>query len=503
MKKETTTLNLVILVHVITAVLKITIGAINKSADCLNFILQMSRLPGTAEGTKWKLVGSGANQDEEIYQEIEENEEEEIERLKKLAKGEQVEAPKSQKRIEELTKLKWQEGGGKEEYEARTKDQEKHIEDIRRRGFIADWMKTLCFSHELALDPFAWEYPEGEFERMGIDRSDLMLFEEIKRRSDWFKANKPELLPHNPWRWSGHPGRQFKLYNGPEELREKIILEMKETVEKILVRKNYTRDGRFAGTTKREPKHTWTKQHGKQNEQTLHAAIEPAFRRADCIISLVTVIPVTPWIVPEHDRSDITHTHNLYPPPKQEPNPEFGSLAEEWLKVPAYLARIKEATENLPGCIRVGVVVEAHPSHGYGKKKKGAAKPAPGELGGREERYADEVLADAVQGNDATSFPRARPPRGAQQKRMAAARKKAKQDAKKDVMGDPRFSDKDPDAFKNLTDEVIRLRAELYQKQQQQEKEQAIPPQPAPPPKKAPAAAPAAPQNITTFDNTA
>lgn len=431
----------------------------------------MSRLPGTAEGTKWKLVGEGKHSDEEIYQEVEEE----------IADDDQM------RRLKELEKKNKEESVGNDDQDASREERRRLMEEWSKRGPIHNRMKHMCFSHELAQDPYAWEYPKGEFKEKGIrDDEHDSLFKEIKRRSDWFRQHKPELLPHNPWRWSGHPGKHFQLYNGPEELRAEILREMKENVERALVRKNYTKDGRFAGTTKREPKHTWTKQHGKQNEQTLHAAIEPAFRRADCVISLVTVIPVAPMIVKDPERHWLTKQHYLYPPAQAERNPEFGSLEEEWLKVPTYLSHIRDALENLPGCIRVGVVVEAHPSHGYGKKKK-EAKPAPGELGGREERYAEEVMADTVQGNDATSFPRARPPRSAHQKKMAAARKKAKEESRKEVINDPRFSDKDPNALKNLMEEVIRLRTELYKRQQPD----AVP-KPAPPPKKAPAAVAAA-----------
>lgn len=436
----------------------------------------MSRLPGTAEGTKWKLVAEGEHSDDNIYQEI---------AVDDAAASDHADpAPPSAAALMEQAAIQ-------------------ESEEIRRRhnfmpGSLEDWMQTVCFSHALALDPFSWEWPDGEFEAMGLANRGYdgkyraekpsLLFAEIKKRSDWFRENKPELLPAYPYRWSGHPGLHYKLYNGSEEERSQIMLQMERNVQRTSVRENYRKDGSFAGRTNREPKHTWTKQHGKANEQELHANIHGAFLRADCVVSLVTVVPVVPFVVDDPEFNWEGY-HHLHAPPKSKKNPNFGTLAEEWLKVPLYLYHIYRALENLPGCIRVGVVVEAHPSHGYGKKKKGAAAPAPGEFGGREERYADEIVAgDAVrEGNDANSFPAARPPRSSRQKKMAAARKKAKRDAEEEVISDPRFSDKDPNAIKNLQDEVIRLKAQLRAGELVQAHR--VPPQPAPPPKKAPAAA--------------
>lgn len=260
-----------------------------------------------------------------------------------------------------------------------------------------NFFNSLCFSHPIAKTIEGWEWPENEFYLwrpyvVEVDPADgvprhlsayHLYYEEIKRRSDWFLKFRPELCHHanQPWRWSGHPGKEYKMLTDESVCRDEIN-RANAALEELMKDPNF------------KPRTQWSKGVGKQNEQFLHSAMERMVQRVAGTTGLITINPVRPYFYAEDNVTRI-------------PNPEFGSCIEEWRKVPLHDSLILGVISKLPGVVAVARVAEAHPMDtAKGKLAKAPAyKPAP--------QQGDVI---GLLESD---------PKQAAKKRKAAARKKA------------------------------------------------------------------------------
>lgn len=326
------------------------------------------------------------------------------------------------------------------------------------------FFRTLAFP-DSKLEDWLWNIPKRHRDQdlaftrhMENSRIGRACLEELRKRSNWFIREAPWFLPNNPYRWSGHIGKMYKLYQGDEEEREFIRKQMKEGLEHHSFTWKVVRDplGRVPSMPitvqdqKRTFKDQWTREFNKTNESPLHAHLEQTINLAGARPYMLTINP----------RVALREGDSLDP-------------VEEWLSVPKDLYRIVRALESLDGCIRAGIVVEGHPfqEQGLGKSKK--RKPLRGEEGGAPNPGASAEWNDAIEEHatvnpEAVAIPAAggyirRKVSEKKRAAKAAARMRAQRgiDAERLNDPDPAGFDRDPERFKIINLQNDRLRREI------------------------------------------
>lgn len=304
------------------------------------------------------------------------------------------------------------------------------------------FFRSLCFSHEEAMEEEGWERWRGEFrDRSLFPEGDSSgdVFAAIEERSNWFRENAPWLLfsdddDDNQWRWSGHPGKMFHVLTNAQAMLS-FIEEANTAMQDIL-----NTDGT------RSPKKTWTKQTSKNNEEALFGLIDPLMHAISGEMYQITINPRLPFVATGVNAED-PHAKN----------PNFGSRAEEWFKTAKDLYLIQKVLKRAPGVVMYITCVESHPAEvSVGKMKPKAAAKAKAS----NNAAANAQAGDAARFINAAQDERGRRVRTEAQKKAAAAKRKENAAKKRDQERRQRIHN-DPDAvLDDAQREIERLRKE-------------------------------------------